>query len=276
MTKPAAATVAVLFTLAVFAGASLSNDDGAEDEPAFSAATSSTSTTPPRSVFVSPNETVIGPVAIVAKEPRIASSQLVIDFDIKGLAPLADAASVTKYAGFGSIQVVPPEDLDSVYLDTWSIRTADGSEIPGRVANPAARAARFEVGDSFDLSAVEEIVVVSYAVLTPIEAAISLGPGSETAAVAPGLTARLLAVTEQANTIIQVELASTREFNLDAIGVAGAGPGWLSAVRESEGRPRWNLTYDSPTAPASIDLIVSGSIWLGVDGPIPVRAEDLP
>ena len=97
--------------------------------------------------------------------------------------------------------------------------------------------------------------------------------GSDSAVVAPGITARLLAVTEQAVTIVQVEVISERNFNYDNITVLGVGPGWKSAVREAEGRPRWNLTYESPQAPSPIPLEISGSVWLSLDTDIPVLLE---
>ena len=70
---------------------------------------------------------------------------------------------------------------------------------------------------------------------------------------------------KKAGRIVQVELRSDRSFNYDLVGLAGMGPGWKSAVREAEGRPRWNLTYDAPQAPDPIPLRITGSIWVPIE-----------
>jgi hypothetical protein len=76
--------------------------------------------------------------------------------------------------------------------------------------------------------------------------------------------------TEQANTIVQIELLSDSGSSLDSLRVSGTGPGWVSAVREAEGRPRWNLTYDADAAPAEIHIRVEGATWLTVDTEVDV------
>jgi hypothetical protein len=121
------------------------------------------------------------------------------------------------------------------------------------------------VGPDFSLDSIEEVRLESYALFVPVDTAFSLDLDNDTVGVAPGITARLLAVTEQSLTIVQVEVRSERSFNYDNIRISGSGPGWKSAVREAEGRPRWNLTYDSPTAPSPIELRISGSVWIAID-----------
>ena len=122
-----------------------------------------------------------------------------------------------------------------------------------------------DVGEGFSLDSVLAVELDSYALLVPIEQEFSLDLANETVQVAPGITARLLAVTEQARSIVQVELISERSFNYDRIALLGAGPGWKSAVREAEGRPRWNLTYDAPQAPDPIPLRIAGSVWIAIE-----------
>jgi len=268
MTKQTTALVAVLFALALALGAGIGRADPAPSSES-TVRPIVTQTTAAQAVFVTHGETVVGPVVIVADEPRLDGGQLVINFDVAGLAPTADAASVVEYAGFGSTLVVLPEDLDTVFLDQWSLKTTSG-EIPGVVANPAARAARFEVGADFDPASIIEVAITSYALRTPFDATVALAPGAEFASVAPGVSAHLLAVTEQDNTIVQVELVSERDFNLDAVSVSGSGAGWVAGVREAEGRPRWNLTFDSPQVPSPIQLDVAGSIWITVEQRVPV------
>ncbi len=232
-----------------------------------------TTTLEPRAVFVSPEETVVGPVVIVATEPILDRNQVMVGFDLYTRAPTADVADVNQQLGFGNTLLIPPEDLNTVFIDRWVLRTVNG-DIEGAAANPSARAARFDVGEDFDIGTVTEVAITSYAVLTPVSASVDLAVGSESAQVAPGVIARLLAVTEQANTIVQIELVSERGFNLDNMRIIGTGPGWLSAVREAEGRPRWNLTFDAETAPSPIAITVEGSVWVPVDEELPVSLAE--
>ena len=263
MVRKTAAAV-VVFVFAAVVGTLISPNSSDETATTPTAPQQTTTAGVPRAFFVDEDETVVGPAVIVADTAHIDGTQLVVSFDIATLAPTADSADVIRPQGFGNFMTIAPEDLVTVFLDDWQV-TANGTDIPGTVANPSARAARFEVGSGFDLSSIERVEISSYALLTPVSSEIALAAGSESAPVAPGITARLLAVTEQANTIVQVELTSDREFNLDNLRVTGAGPGWLSAVREAEGRPRWNLTFDSETAPSPILMEVEGSVWMVVD-----------
>jgi hypothetical protein len=106
----------------------------------------------------------------------------------------------------------------------------------------------------------------SYGLMVPVDSEFMLPLDNEATRVVPGITARLLAVTEQSGTtIIQIELRSERDFNYDNIAVAGVGPGWKSTVREAEGRPRWTLTYDSPETPSPIRLRLHGAVWMTVE-----------
>jgi hypothetical protein len=269
MRRQTVAAVAVGFALATVIGMAVGERSPSAPSPEATLVAETTLPPPPQAIFVTEQETVVGPVVIVAQEPRLDGSQLVINFEVKQLAPIADAANVIEYAGFGSTQVVEPIDLDTVFIDDWSISTPSG-DIQGTVANPAARAARFEVGADFDISTVTGLRISSYALRAPVDASVSLQPGAETAPVSPGVTAHLLAITEQDNAIVQVELTSERDFNLDAIAITGEGPGWVSGVREAEGRPRWNLTYDAPQAPSPITLRVVGSVWITLSERIPV------
>jgi hypothetical protein len=258
----------IMFLIAFVTGSWLFGGGGSAGATA-TTTPAATTTTPPQAVFVSPAETVLGPAIVIAGEPDLAGSELAIQFDLIGLAPTGDAASVQRHLGFGNTMDVLPQDLETLWLNDWSLE-AGNDRISGTTANPAARAARFEVGGEFDASQIDRVVIDSYAVLAPLRADIRLGIGTESAVVAPGLTARLLAITEQAKSIVQIEMVSDREFNLDNIRISGVGPGWLSAVPEAEGRPRWNLTHESPVAPDPIMIRVEGASWITVDQSIPV------
>ncbi len=275
MVRQTAAAV-IVFVVAAIVGVFVSGRADVDLATTTTTSPETTTTAEPRPQFVGDGETVVGPVVIVAGEPFVDSTQLVIGFDVVSLAPTADAADVVQQLGFGNVVVVPPEELNTAYLDNWLLTTTSDDQIQGRVANPSARAARFDVGEGFDPDSIATIAIESYTVLSPVSSAVELAAGSESAPVAPGVTARLLAVTEQANTIVQIELTSDRGFNLDNLRVTGSGAGWVSAVREAEGRPRWNLTYASPTAPSPIALKVEGAVWVAVDADVEVLLPEAP
>jgi hypothetical protein len=264
MGKQTAVISLVVFVLAAIAGLTLGSRATAASVATTTTTLQTVPTTIPQSFFVDPEETVVGPAVVVADNLQLDGEQVTLDFALSSLAPVGDAASVTQFLGFQATEEVPPADLDTVYLDSWILTTAAG-DIPGSVANPVARTVRFDVGDDFSLDAITSIKLDSYALFVPIDSEFDLSVANETAQVAPGITARLLAVTEQARTIIQVELISQRNFNYDSVRLVGAGPGWKSAVREAEGRPRWNLTYDAPQAPDPIPLRIAGSIWVSIE-----------
>jgi hypothetical protein len=256
--------VAVLATsvLAFLAGFLLSSGPAAS-APASTLATIAPPTTAVIPAFVQQGEIVIGPAAVVPGDLQLDGNIVVLDFSVHDLAPVGDAAAVTQLLGFQATEVIPAEELATVYLDSWVLVTAD-SEIPGQAANPTARTARFEVGPGFSLAAIEQIRLDSYSLRIPLDVRFHIDLDNDTVAIGPGLSARLLAVTEQAHTIIQVELISDHDFNYDTVAITGVGPGWQSAVREAEGRPRWNLTYDAPEAPSPIPLRLEGAVWVDI------------
>lgn len=272
MTRQTAFAALVTCVIAGVIGFLLSNSGARASAPLTTASAVATSLGPVAATFVQPGEAVVGPAVIVATDISLHGEQVIVDFDLESLAPVGDAATVRRLLGFQSVEDISPQDLDTVYPDAWTLVTPT-VDIPGTVANPSARAARFDVGPNFDLGSIEEVQLASYALLLPIDTSFSLDLSNDTAPVAPGVTARLLAVTEQALTIVQVEVLSERSFNYDNIRISGSGPGWKSAVREAEGRPRWNLTYDSPTAPSPIELRISGAVWVTIDNDSTILVE---
>lgn len=264
MGKQTAVISLVVFVLALVAGLTLGSRANADPAATTTTVSQTAPTTVPQAFFVDPDETVVGPAVVVPEDLQLDGEQVTLEFALSSLAPVGDAASITQFLSFQAVEEVPAADLDTVYLDRWVLTTAAG-DVTGSVANPVARTVRFDVGEDFSLDAITSIKLDSYALLVPIDSEFVLSIANETAQVAPGITARLLAVTEQARTIIQVELISERNFNYDLVQLTGAGPGWRSAVREAEGRPRWNLTYDAPQAPDPIPLRIVGSIWVSVD-----------
>ena len=272
MTRGIVATALVVFLLAGFGGWFLSRSSATDSVGQTTTTMTVTTTEPPVAYFNSPYETLIGPAAVVATDLRLDGDEIILEFTVDELQPVGDAASVTRFFGFGLVEEVPAEELGIVYLDAWTLETA-GDAIPGSVATPAARTVRFDVGENFSEDAVTGVRLESYGLLVPVDTEFTLDLDSDTATVAPGIDARLLAVTEQARTIIQVELISEREFNYDNLAVAGVGPGWKSAVREAEGRPRWNLTYDFSEAPSPIPIRVYGAAWTTIESGVEIPLE---
>lgn len=265
MSRQTAVAAVAAFALAVTIGIIVGRS-GADSLTANESSSPPATTTPAvaGAVFLGSGETVIGPAVVIAEELQLEGEQVTLGFQLESLAPVGDAPDVTRFLGFQSTETVPAEDLNTVFLDRWILITSSG-DIPGTVANPIARTARFEVGPNFSLDSVTGVRLASYSLLIPIEIEFSIDLDDDTVEVAPGITARLLAVTEQTLTIVQVELSSDRDLSHSQVGVSGVGPGWKSAVREAEGRTRWNLTYDSPEAPSPIRLLLSGSIWVDID-----------
>ncbi len=262
MLRKLAPPIAV-FVAALLLGAFSAPDSTASPNTAASAATSTSR--PRESDFIASGETYLGPAVLVAESPALADGEVTIPFELVGLAPTGDAAGILQLLYFGNSRTIPPDEIDTVYPDQWQLEVG-ADRIPGTVASPNARTARFQVGEDFDADQIDKVTITSYRLLVPISAEVSFGSGVDNIPVAPGITARLIAVTEQANTIIQIELTSEADIELDHIRVTGTGPGWLASVPEAEGRPRWNLTYDSPSAPESISILVEGAIWISVPG----------
>ena len=271
MSRQVAVSALVAFLIAGGAGWLVSSNSGSNETVATSTLIPAT-TEPPTAYFIRADETVIGPAAVVITDLQLEGEQAVLEFELERLAPVGDAASVTQLLSFQSVEEVPAAELETVFLDDWTLSTASG-DVPGSVAAPSARSVRFHVGAGFSMDSVTGATLESYGLLVPVDTEIELDVDREAATVAPGVTARLLAVTEQATTIVQVEVMSSRDFNYDGLAVAGIGPGWKSAVREAEGRPRWNLTYDSPAAPTPIALRVHGAVWITMESAVDVALE---
>lgn len=275
MTKQTAVGVLAAFLVAAAIGFLLGNRGATASTTPATSVPAASPTESPQATFVQFGETVIGPAVVIATDLRLEGEQVTLDFEVESLAPVGDAASVSRLLGFQGIEDIPPEELNTVYPDNWELVTPNGS-ITGSVANPTARTARFDVGPDFSLNSVIEVRLASYALLVPIDSSFTLDLDNDSAVVAPGISVRLLAVTEQALTIVQVEALSERSFNYQNLRISGDGPHWKSAVREAEGRPRWNLTYDSPTAPSPIRLRISGSVWVSIEADAPIEIGKQP
>ena len=220
-------------------------------------------TTLARRVWLESSETVVGPAAMVPEGLSREGSEVVFRYDLKTLAPLADVEPawelVSPQSGF-----VPadPADLDPVYPVRWSLVTA-GGDIAGETSSPSARAARFEVGEGFQLDSIEAVRIDEYRFPVPIDVEFELSEGAPRVEVAPGVIVSLISVVDQGEqAIVQVEVVSEDGLNRESITIGGVGPEWRSAVREAEGRPRYNLRLGGADRSGPLLLRARGFVWL--------------
>jgi hypothetical protein len=143
----------------------------------------------------------------------------------------------------------------------------DGTEVTGTVANPNARAARFQVPDGLTASRLESARIDSYHIQVPLDQKFSLSSDSPVVEIVPGITATLIRVSEQSSTtIVQVLVAVVDPLNLGGIDVVGVGDGSVVSVRSAEGGPVWTLTY-AGDATESFAMSLVGSMWFEIQGP---------
>jgi hypothetical protein len=143
----------------------------------------------------------------------------------------------------------------------------NGQEIPGRVANIDARAARFAVPEGTTDDDVDAIRIDGYRVLYPIQVPFEL-TFDEPVTVIDGVTATLVQVLEQPDsTVLRIELGTDRD--LSHVDVKGVGAGWRSAVREFDADNVWSLTREGAVDfPVLLEL--RGSMWGDIESDAPV------
>ena len=155
----------------------------------------------------------------------------------------------------------------------WSLVTA-GGVVAGETSNPSARAARFDVATGFQLGSIEAIRIDEYRLPVPINVEFELSSGVPQVEVAPGVSVSLTSVVDQGEqTIVQVEIVSAEGLNRENLTIEGVGPQWRSAVREAEGRPRYNLAATGGEVPEPLRLRARGFVWLPVIDPIELAVE---
>jgi hypothetical protein len=231
-------------------------------------------TTVPVSYHVDPNERIVGPAALVPVSFSHSGSEAAFEYELHGLAPVAGLEPIVTITGFGVVTEVDAIDVDPVYPATWTLTTADG-EVEGTTANPRSRVARFPVADDFNPNTVEGLRLDTYMVRVPVDQPVRL-PRVGQVEVVPEVRMSVIQVVEQGGqTIVQVEVSADPSANADEVTVEGDGPGWLSAVRETEGRPRWNLRYDGVGLGDEIPLRLRGSVWMEFADPVDLDVREL-
>lgn len=264
------AAVLVVSGLAAFAGVQAATST-VQDAPL-----ATTTTAVPVARFVADDELVLGQAVVVPGRVAIDGGEATFAYDLVGLAPLADAQPVARFVPFQGLVETDAAEINVVFPDRWTLETA-GGEFVGSTANPDASVARFTVPEDLTTADVNAVRLDGYRVRVPFDRAFEVTDGGTAVEVAPGVAIRVLRVTEQeTTTIVQVEMIAENLADTGSLEIEGGGPGWIASVREAEGRPRWNLTFDSDTAPDPIQLVVRGAFWfdMGPGGTIPIGGPD--
>jgi hypothetical protein len=231
-----------------------------------------TTTTVSQPVWLDAAETVVGPAVLLPEALSREGNEVVLRYDLMTLVPRADIEPALQFvspqSGFAPID---PEEMDPIYPVRWSLVTA-GGDIAGETSNPSARAARFEVVEGFQLDSVEAVRIDEYRLPVPVDVEFELSEDAPRVEVAPGVFVSLISLVDQGEqTIVQVEIASEDALNRESIGVGGVGPEWRSAVREAEGRPRYNLRLGGSDRSGPVLLRARGLVWLPAPEVVLVR-----
>jgi hypothetical protein len=271
--------IVVAFALGAFAAGSVGvrvirEVRTAEDATSLSPSVTTTTQPPAPVTFqVSATETIIGSAALVPSSLETSGSSVAIGYDLVTLAPHAGVESWTVFIG-GSVTGTEIGDLDHVYPRGWSIETERGT-FPGGPANPTTRVARFDVEEGFLLSDITGVRITDAVALFPLTVPFTLSQDEPRLEIAEGVTVELLNVSDQGtSTIVQVGV-SFDPLMYDSVFIGGDDPGWSSAVREAEGRHRFNLTWFGGGIPADIPLVMDAAAWVPLSGEFTVSLEGL-
>lgn len=262
-----AALAAAALSYLVF-GSSTSETDATGEETTTSTTEAVSET--PGVVYFSPDEVALGPAVLVPNDVTVSGRDVAIEYDLHQLAPIEGLPGGVAFVPFQGFTELTPAEAETVFPLEWTM-TIDGTEVPGRVANPNAKAARFDVPDGVTASRIESARIDAYLIQIPLDQPFRLSSTTPTVEVVPGVTVTLVQISEQSSTtIVSVEVAVTDPLNLGGLDVNGLGEGSIVSVRQAEGGPVWNLTY-AGAATDGYDMTLVGSIWFRVEGPWDVQ-----
>jgi hypothetical protein len=248
-------------------------DDGAGPAAAESTTTTAAAPAAATPVWVDEAETVIGPAVIVPDSLRLEGDEVVFRYELASLAPLLGYEPTTVQINPQSGPTeVGPGDLDPIFPSSWTI-VADGEEIGGVTSNSRARSARFEVSEGFVMAAIDSLRLDGYRIPVPVNIEFALEEGQPTG-VAPGVSVSVVRIAPQGSqSILQVEILAAESVNREHLAIEGTTAAWLSAVREAEGRPRYNLRYAGSELPDPLVLRARGFVWLPVERSFTIDLE---
>ncbi len=225
----------------------------------------------PDLTYAGPGEIALGPSVLVPTDVTVSGRETSVLFDLVHLAPVLGLPSGFTFVPFQGFQEVPVEQAYTVFPDKWTLTVDGGVEVPGTVANPIARAARFNIPDGVTASRVESVRIDSYQIWIPLDQHFVLTTAEPEVEVVPGVVATLVQVSEQADTtIVRVELSHSDPSNptngFAGLDLRGIGERAIVSAREAGGAPVWSLTYQSP-ASERFGVTLVGSMWFEVMGP---------
>jgi hypothetical protein len=224
-------------------------------------------------VYVDVGEVVVGPAVLVPLDVSTSGRQVSINFDLHQLTPVEGLPPGAAFVPFQGFVAVEPFETEVVFPTDW-ILVVDGAEVPGTVANPDARAARFDIPDGVTASRVEAAWIDGYLIRVPLDIPFTLSSDEPRKEVVPGVAATLVQALDQNDTtIVRVELSVSDQIDLSGFDVVGAGNGVVSSNREAEGGPRWNITFEGRPGQAEWQFTLVGTLWHKVEGRIDVPLE---
>ncbi|HSF84062.1 MAG TPA: hypothetical protein VLG28_00170 [Acidimicrobiia bacterium] len=221
--------------------------------------------------YFDPSEVVVGQAVLVPDALRMDGDAAVFTYRLEAIAPLQgqETGYVSQFVGDPGT-AIQPETLPPVFPASWTLLTA-GASYPGATTTVTSRSVRFDVPTRFSPSQATGLRIESYRVPLPISEVFVLSEAEPVLEIAPGVSVSLIQIVDQGEqTIVQVEIVAEDPFNRENLTVEGVGSVWASAVREAEGRPRYNLRLALDETPENLVLRVRGMVWLAVGGPIEV------
>jgi hypothetical protein len=225
----------------------------------------------PGVTYAGPGEIALGPAVLVPTDVTVSGRETSVLFDLVHLAPVQGLPTGFTFVPFQGFQEVPVEQAYTVFPDKWTLTVDGGVEVSGTVANPTARAARFNIPDGVTASRVESVRIDSYQIWIPLDQHFVLSTAEPEVEVVPGVVATLVQVSEQASTtIVRVELShsdpASPTSGFSGLDLRAIGERAIVSAREAGGAPVWSLTYESPPSD-EIRVTLVGSMWFDVEGP---------
>jgi hypothetical protein len=228
----------------------------------------SSTTLPPTTYFVDPNETLVASTAVVPVAVEGSGSAFAIEYDLISLAPTEGLPPI-RFATFGQSQEIPNSDLPVIFPQSWIVRT-ESETIEGGPANADVRVARFILPEGVAADDIVSADMIDPLMAFPLDTTFELSEASRSAVIIDGVRAELLNISVQSDaTIVQIELLADDPNDL-TFSVVGSGPGWRSGVFEAEGRPRVNLTWVGSDLPDVMTFRASGIQWVPLVGSYPI------
>jgi hypothetical protein len=221
--------------------------------------------------WYSPNETLLGPTAILLDTISYEDGQVVVRYDLRDVSPPALGRRLVD----GEINPFfsPPPQEPVAMPDRWVLETVDGT-ITGTSESTRVRAARFDVPDDFVLGTITGLRVESYRIRTPYIYELDVAPVADTTQILDeGYSFTITnVIPQQVSVIFQIDVTSphdpfTAGESMPVI-IHGVGPEWVSSnQRQFEGL---QLILGTSQIPDSLRLEVRTTYWVSFENSVAV------